>query len=222
MEKFIEKQNSITLPILIYTVASFFVLFVSELGISLVLFFLFLATTYILIKNSAMMLKVIKVSLFVIFLFLLIISIIGWNFSLDKLQEMIPLGIGLSIVVCTGIVVFSEIPTFQLVKITKLICPGENAIYAVLSGFRTFLVVFNISSKTIIAQKVRGMHKNKLLSIKTYLLNILINFFEFIFDFGNQLDKLEIKNIRTSGLFREIPRNIIFILYLLLAIKWGL
>jgi hypothetical protein len=135
---------------------------------------------------------------------------------------MIPLGIGLSIVVCTGIVVFSEIPTFQLVKITKLICPGENAIYAVLSGFRTFLVVFNISSKTIIAQKVRGMHKNKLLSIKTYLLNILINFFEFIFDFGNQLDKLEIKNIRTSGLFREIPRNIIFILYLLLAIKWGL
>ena len=68
MEKFIEKQNSITLPILIYTVASFFVLFVSELGISLVLFFLFLATTYILTKNSAMMFKVIKVSLFVTFL----------------------------------------------------------------------------------------------------------------------------------------------------------
>lgn len=222
MEKFIEKQNRITLPILIYTVASFFVLFVSELGVSLVLFFLFLATTYILTKNSAMMLKVIKVSLFVTFFFLLIISIMGWHFSLDKLQEMIPFGIGLSIVVCTGIVVFSEIPTFQLVKITKLICPGENAIYAVLSGFRTFLVVFNISSKTIIAQKARGMHKNKLLSIKTYLLNILINFFEFIFDFGNQLDKLEIKNIRIIGLFREIPRNIIFILYLFLAIKWGL
>ena len=218
MEKFIEKQNSITLPILIYTVSSFFVLFVSELGISFVLFFLFLATTYILTKKSAMMLKVIKVSLFVTFLFLLIISIIDWHFSLDKLQEMIPLGIGLSIVVCTGIVVFSEIPTFQLVKITKLICPGENAIYAVLSGFRTFLVVFNISSKTIIAQKARGMHKNKLLSIKTYLLNILINFFEFIFDFGNQLETLDIKKIKSKNFIVLSLNNLLFFFYIILSV----
>lgn len=218
MEKFIEKQNSITLPILIYIVASFFVLFVSELGISLVLFLLFLATTYILTKNSAMILKVVKVSLFVTFLFLLIISIIDWHFSLDKLQEMIPFGIGLSIVVCTGIVVFSEIPTFQLVKITKLICPGENAIYAVLSGFRTFLVVFNISSKTIIAQKARGMHKNKLLSIKTYLLNILINFFEFIFDFGNQLETVDLRKIHNKNLVSLTLKNVLFFLYLLISV----
>lgn len=218
MEKFIERQNSITLPILIYTVASFFVLFVSELGVSLVLFFLFLATTYILTKNTAMMLKVIKISFFVTFFFLLIISLMGWYFSLDKLQEMIPLGIGLSIVVCTGIVVFSEIPTFQLVKITKLICPGENAIYAVLSGFRTFLVVFNISSKTIIAQKARGMHKNKLLSIKTYLLNILINFFEFIFDFGNQLETLDIKKIKSKNFIVLSLNNFLFFFYIILCV----
>ena len=120
--------------------------------------------------------------------------------------------------VCTGIVVFSEIPTFQLVKITKLICPGENAIYAVLSGFRTFLVVFNISSKTIIAQKARGMHNSKLLSIKTYLLNILINFFEFIFDFGNQLETVDLKKIHNKNLVSLTLKNVLFFLYLLISV----
>ena len=216
MEKFIENQNRITLPILIYTLSSFFILFVSDLRISLLLFFLFLVTTYLLTQKIAAIITVIKVSLFVTFFYLLIISILGWQFPLDKLKEIIPFAIGLSIVVCTGIVVFREIPTFQLIKITKLICLGENALYAVLSGFRTFPVMFSISSKTIIAQKARGMHKHKWLSIKTYLLNILINFFEFVFYFGNQLETLDITKINNKKYLSL--NNFIFIFYLALSI----
>jgi hypothetical protein len=214
MEKFIGNQNSITLPILIYTLSSFFVLFVSDLRLSLVLFFLFLVTTYLLTHKIAAIITVIKVSLVVTLFYLLIISILGWQFPLDKLQEIIPFATGLSIIVCTGIVVFREIPTFQLVKITKLICPGENALYAVLSGFRTFPVMFSISRKTIIAQKARGMHKHKWLSINTYLLNLVINFFEFIFDFVNQLESVDINKISAKI---NINIDIIFFIAYLVA-----
>jgi hypothetical protein len=218
MEKFIEKQNSITLPILIYTLSSFFVLFVSDLRMSFVVYFLFLATTYLLTHKIAAIITVIKVSLVVTFFYLLIVSILGWRFPLDKLQEIIPFAIGLSIVVCTGIVVFREISTFQLIKITKLICPSENALYAVLSGFRTFPVMFSISSKTIIAQKARGMYKQKWLSIKTYLLNMLISFFEFIFDFGNQMESIDFKRIKNENIRYFRISALLFFIYLIASI----
>ncbi|MEI7868462.1 MAG: hypothetical protein WCI11_11270 [Candidatus Methylumidiphilus sp.] len=212
MDNFIDKQNRITLPILSYTLASFFVIFVSDLGMTFVLFFLFLVTTYLLTNKISAIITVISISFFVTFFYLSLISLLDWQLPFDKLQEIIPFAVGLSIVVCTGVVVFREISTFQLVKITKLICPGENAIYAVLSGFRVFPVMFNISSKTIMAQKVRGMHNNKLLSIKTYLLNMLINFFEFIFDFGNQLESVDIKKI--DLIIKISAKSIYFIAYL--------
>jgi hypothetical protein len=142
---------------------------------------------------------------------------LGWQLSLKILKDIIPKGICLSILVCTGIVVFDEMPAFQLVKITKLISPGENTIYAILSGFRTFPVIFNISSKVITAQKARGIHKNTLLAIKTYLVNMIISFFEFIFDFGNQLEAVNMENLNTKIVYLNF-KNMLFLSYLIVSI----
>jgi len=218
MERFIEEQKRKTLPILMYSIASFFVLFISNLYMIFSLYFLFIVLTYLLSEKESTVFKVLKVSCFVVAIYFLVTSILGWQLSLKILKDIIPKGIGISILVCTGIVVFDEMPTFQLVKVTKLISPGENAIYAILSGFRTFPVIFNISSKVIVAQKARGLHKNYLLSIKTYLLNMIISFFEFIFDFGNQLEAVDMKNINNKNLVSLTLKNILFLSYLLISI----
>lgn len=218
MERFIEEQKRNTLPILMYSIASFFVLFISNLYMIFSLYFLFIVLTYLLSEKKSTVFKVLKLSCFVIVIYFLVTSILGWQLSLKILKDIIPKGIGLSILVCTGIVVFDEMPTFQLVKITKLISPGENAIYAILSGFRTFPVIFNISSKVIVAQKARGIHNNYLLSMKTYLLNMLISFFEFIFDFGNQLGAVDLRKINNKNLVSLTLKNILFLLYLLISI----
>ena len=218
MERFIEEQKRKTLPILMYSIASFFVLFISNLYMIFSLYFLFIVLTYLLSEKKSTVFKVLKVSCFVVAIYFLVTSILGWQLNLKILKDIIHKGIGLSILVCTGIVVFDEMPTFQLVKITKLISPGENAIYAILSGFRTFPVIFNISSKVIVAQKARGIHKNYLLAIKTYLLNMIISFFEFIFDFGNQLEAVDMKNINNKNLVSLTLKNILFLSYLLISI----
>ncbi len=218
MERFIEKQKRNTLPILMYSIASFFVLFINNLYIIFSLYFLFIVSTYLLSEKKSTIFKVLKVSCFVVAIYFLVTSILGWQLSLKILKDIISKGIGLSILVCTGIVVFDEMPTFQLVKITRLISPWENAIYAILSGFRTFPVIFNISSKVIVAQKARGIHKNYLLAIKTYLLNMIISFFEFIFDFGNQLEAVDMKNINNKNLVSLTLKNILFLSYLLISI----
>jgi len=173
--------------------------------------------TYLLSEKKSIILKVLKISCLVFVIYFLVTSILGWQLNLKILKDILPKGIGLSILVCTGIVVFDEMPTFQLVKITKLISPWENAIYAILSGFRTFPVILNISSKVITAQKARGIHKNYLLSIKTYLLNMVISFFEFIFDFGNQLEAVNMENLNTKIVYLNF-KNMLFLSYLIVSI----
>ena len=201
-----------------YLIASFFVLFINNCYLIFSLYFFFIVLTYLLSNKKATVFKVLKLSCLIITIYFLITSILYWQLSLETFKSIIPKGIGFSILVCTGIVVFDGIPTFQLVKISKLISPWENAIYAILSGFRTFPVIFNISSKIIVAQKARGIHKNYLLSIKTYLLNVTISFFEFIFDFGNQLESLDLEKINNKNLVSLTLKNILFFLYLLISI----
>lgn len=217
MESFIEKQKQNTLPILMYSIASCFVLFINNSYIIFSLYFLFIVLTYLLSEKKSIILKVLKISCLVFVIYFLVTSILGWQLNLKILKDILPKGIGLSILVCTGIVVFDEMPTFQLVKITKLISPWENAIYAILSGFRTFPVILNISSKVITAQKARGIHKNYLLSIKTYLLNMVISFFEFIFDFGNQLEAVNMENLNTKIVYLNF-KNMLFLSYLIVSI----
>lgn len=219
MEKFIETQSQNTLPILLYSMSSFFMLFINAPAVIVSLYLLFIVMTYLLTMKTAIIFKMLRISCLVIFIYFLIISILTWQLSIELLQDIIPKGIGLSILICTGIVVFDEIPTFQLVKITKLISPWENAIYAILSGFRTFRVIFDISSKTIVAQKTKGIHKNYLLSIKIYLSNMVIGFFEFIFDFGNQLETVDIKKIDNKNLITFTLKNILFFFYFLMSIR---
>lgn len=217
MESFIKAQKQNTLPILMYFIASFFVLFINNHYLIFSLYIFFVLLTYLLSKKKSIVFKVLKISFLVIIIYFLITSLLDWQLSLKIFKNIFPKGIGISIVVCTGIVVFDGIPTFQLVKITKLISPSENAIYAILSGFRTFPVIFHISSKVIVAQKVRGIHTNYLLSIKTYLLNMIISFFEFIFDFGNQLGAVDMGKIDNKNLFGFSMKNLLFLSYLLIS-----
>lgn len=215
MKRFIEKQRQNTLPILMYLMASFFIIFIDKPKIVL-LYLLFILMTYWLTMKPSTIIRVLKISFFVITIYFLIVSVLGWQMNIEIFYEFIPKGIALSILVCTGIIAFNEIPTFQLVRITKLISPWENAIYAILSGFRTFPVIFNISGKTIMALKVRGIHKNYLLSIKTYLLNMTINFFEFIFDFGNQFGAVDSRKMNLKIEYFNL-KSVSFVIYLIIS-----
>lgn len=193
MKKFIDVQNQNTLPLILYCLSSLFIIFIKSLVFLIPLYIFFCILTILLTENFLTFFKISKITLLTIAIYFFVFSILEWDLSFSNFEKIFPKGVSLSILISTGIIVFDVIPTIQLLKITKFVFRNENVVYAMLSGFRTFPVLLNISKKTLMAQKIRGVSKKKILSILLYLYNVLINFFEFFSDFKNQIEYMDIK-----------------------------
>ena len=220
MEKFYKYTNANTIPLLLYLVASFTVVFVSNINFLVILFFIFIGISAILF-NRNILVKIVLISVFIIPLIIFLSMLFSWKFNYQQASLILPKSISFSMMISSAIAFFLFLPTYQLFRISKTIIKSSYPAYALLAGFRTFPVFFQFSKKIFVAIKIRKAYSSYFDFVLIYFQNIFIEFLNFLDDFLTRfsflnLEEIKIKlsiNYKTYLLLIYFITTLIFIIY---------
>ncbi len=215
MKHFNKKISENTIPLILYLVSSFLVVFVSNLNFILISLLLFLFVSTILF-NRRIVQKIIIISIIVISLVLFVSMLITLNFKTEMILLSLPKSITLSIIVTSTIAFFVYLPTIQLLYITKTITRSNYAAYGVLTAFRTFPVFFSFSKKIFITIKIRKAYSSYFDFILLYIQNIFIEFVDFLDNFIRRITFIELDRIKIKLTVNH--KTLLTIIYLLTII----
>ena len=214
MEKFYKNTNANTIPLLLYLVASFTVVFVSNINFLVILFVIFIGISAILF-NRNIVIRILLISIFIIPLIIFLSMLFSWEFSYQQAILILPKSISFSIIISSAIAFFLFLPTYQLFRISKTIIKSSYPAYALLAGFRTFPVFFHFSKKIFVAIKIRKAYSSYFDFVMIYFQNIFIEFLNFLDDFITRFSFLNLKEIKVEFIYDY--KTIISVIYLLIT-----
>lgn len=217
MEKFYKNTNANTIPLLLYLVASFTVIFVSNISFLVILFFIFIGISAILFSRN-IVIRILLISIFIIPLVIFLSMIFSWNFSYQQAILILPKSISFSIIISSAIAFFLFLPTYQLFRISKTLIKSSYPAYALLAGFRTFPVFFQFSKRIFIAIKIRKAYSSYFDFVMIYFQNIIIEFLNFLDDFITRFSFLNLHKIKIAPVINF--KTYLSIIYLIISITF--
>lgn len=217
MENFYKNISENTIPLLIYLVASFISIFVTNINFLGILLLLYICISAVLF-NSKILLKILFISLCVIPIIVLLSMFFAWDISYQQFILSLPKSISFSIMISSAIAFFLFLPTYQLFSISKTIIRSNYPAYALLAGFRTFPVFFQFSKKIFVAIKIRKAYSSYLDFVLLYVQNIFIEFLIFLDDFIVRFSYLNLHKIQTISIFNY--KSYLAIIYLIISISF--
>jgi hypothetical protein len=193
IERFHKNCVDKTVPLILFLFSSFLVIFITNLTSLSIISILFLFVTLVLFHKSVFK-KTVIISLLVILVVVFINLLLNLTFTFDSMIHFLPKGISLSIIVTSAIAVFAFLPTYQLYRISIVATRSQNASLAILTGFRTFPVFFELSKKIFISIKIRNATNSIVDFVNLFITNIIIDFFSFLEDYINRFSFIKIEN----------------------------
>jgi hypothetical protein len=117
------------------------------------------------------------------FIFLILLILWSLNYlSISNTDSIISLTFSISMFVSSGFIIFWNIPTYQHIRLISFI-PIKNAPFALLSALRIFDIISLSSSQIILAQRTRGIIKDRKLLFTSYVSNIFVLFLENLYNY---------------------------------------
>jgi len=193
MREFLADHRERTVPVVLYCATSGLLPFVRSLLLFLCLYGCFLVLSWLLTRSRAVVAVSVLVTCGVTGIYSALLIALSANSMETVLSKYVCMGLSLSMIFCTGVIVFLDLPTFEISRIAKFVFRADLPVCAVLSGFRCVPVIFSASQDALLALRLRGLHRKGLLSVTLFLENVTINFLEFIADFGLQVSRLDLR-----------------------------
>jgi hypothetical protein len=221
MEKFSKNISENTLPLILYLISSFLVVFITNLNVLILISVLFLFISFFLFGNKVLS-RIILITSITIFVILTFSILISWDFSYKRIIISLPKAISLSVMISSVIAFFVYVPTVQLFFIAKTFTRSNRPAYAILTGFRTFPVFFNFSKKIFTTIKIRKAYSSLTDLILLYIQNIFIEFFAFLDNFINHFSFIELNKIKhKNNLNYKFFLIILYFIFIIKVIYYG-